>query len=983
MPATGGMPQKEASHGAAAAWRLSADFSERLQVHYSGCPLRASRVSHCSWHKVSVTISGVSMKDLSEQTRLALLASILGTATDAIVAVDEKQRILLFNRGAERVFGYRAEEVLGQSLDMLLPAESVGAHRARVAAVAAAPEGTCDRNLQWEMRGRRKDGSEFPAEASISRFTEGGRTVLTVIMRDIVQRKQRQEALRESEERYRSIVAAMSEGIVLQDASGHIIECNDAAQRILGLTRDQMMGMSSLDPHWRAIHEDGSPFAGEDHPAKITLRTGQPRTGVVMGVHKPDGMLTWISINSQPLARPGEAAPYAVVTSFTDITERWQTEQALRESEDGYRLLFENSLDGILLTAPDGRIFAANAAACRMFGRTEEEICRLGRDGLVDASDPRLVIALEERGRTGRIQQELFHLRRDGTRFAAEVSSSMFRDRQGNLRSSMIVRDITAHVRAETELHEQEALLRNILELLPVGVWILDRDGQILSGNEASLRLWAGARYVGIDQYGEYKAWWADSGKRVGPEEWGAARALTKGEVCLNEVVNIECFDGTHKTILNSAIPIRDAKGEITGAVAVNQDITERVQAYQLLERRVEERTRDLSALLEVSRDVASMLELDPLLDAILTRLGLVVEHSGVGIALFEEGKRSLKIVDYRGSGSRDRLLQISIPLDRDSGYRQVVEGQRPVIIDDIRADTPWITAVRAAWDQESLTSVGAARSWLGVPLIARGDLVGVLRLDHSEPNHFTERDARLTLAFADYAALAMSNARLYEQARRLAALEERQRLARELHDSISQTLYAIALGARTARAQLDREPRKAVQPLEYLLSLAEAAFADMRALIFELRPEALEAQGLTEAITQQVEFLRARHGVKVEAQLGDEPAVSLEIKEALHRIVQEALYNIVKHARTHEVQLSLTYLGSDLILEVGDNGIGFDPGAPLSGHMGLRSMRERAERLGGTFELQSRPGGGTHIRVQIPVSAQEADAPQNRQVRG
>jgi signal transduction histidine kinase len=141
-----------------------------------------------------------------------------------------------------------------------------------------------------------------------------------------------------------------------------------------------------------------------------------------------------------------------------------------------------------------------------------------------------------------------------------------------------------------------------------------------------------------------------------------------------------------------------------------------------------------------------------------------------------------------------------------------------------------------------------------------------------------------------------------------------------------------------------------------------------MRALIFELRPEALEAQGLVEALAQQVEVLRTRYRIKVEARFGPEPAVPSEIKQALYRVVQEALNNIIKYARASEVQLSLIHSGPGLILEVKDNGIGIDPVAPLSGHMGLRSMRERAERLGGTFELESRPGAGTYIRVQIPV---------------
>ncbi len=210
------------------------------------------------------------------------------------------------------------------------------------------------------------------------------------------------EALIESEERYRSIVTAMSEGIVMQDAQGRITACNASAERILGLTRDQMMGLTSFDPRWQATDADGAPIRGEDHPIPITLRTGEPLHDVVMGVRHADGSRVWVLVNTQPLFRPGEACPYSVVASFADITESRGAEAALRESENRFRSLFEHSIDAIVLTDPDGAILAANPAACLLLGRTEQEICAVGRAGVVDLSDPRLAPILEERATTGK-----------------------------------------------------------------------------------------------------------------------------------------------------------------------------------------------------------------------------------------------------------------------------------------------------------------------------------------------------------------------------------------------------------------------------------------------------------------------------------------------------------------------------------------------------------------------------------------------------
>jgi signal transduction histidine kinase len=240
--------------------------------------------------------------------------------------------------------------------------------------------------------------------------------------------------------------------------------------------------------------------------------------------------------------------------------------------------------------------------------------------------------------------------------------------------------------------------------------------------------------------------------------------------------------------------------------------------------------------------------------------------------------------------------------------------------------------------------------------------------MSRHEPGRYTARHATLALAVANQAAVAIENARLYQQAQALAALQERQRLARELHDSVSQALYGIALGARTARTLLDRDPARVAEPLDYVLSLAEAGLAEMRALIFELRPESLETEGLVAALAKQAAALRARHRITVDEALGDEPDAPLAVKEALYRIAQEAMTNTVKHARAGQVDLRLVQEDGGLVLEVRDDGLGFDPSGSFPGHLGLQSMRERAATQGGTLDVDSTPGRGTRIRAQIPV---------------
>ena len=163
-------------------------------------------------------------------------------------------------------------------------------------------------------------------------------------------------------------------------------------------------------------------------------------------------------------------------------------------------------------------------------------------------------------------------------------------------------------------------------------------------------------------------------------------------------------------------------------------------------------------------------------------------------------------------------------------------------------------------------------------------------------------------------------------------------------------------------------EPQQAKASLDYVIGLAEAGLAEMRALLFELRPESLEAEGLVVALTKQVAVLQSRYKLSVEADLRDEPELPMEIKHALYRIAQEALHNIVKHARASAVILRLTSHERETILEVRDDGRGFDPTKAFPGHLGLHSMRERIARVGGVFAIESTPGQGTAIRVRIPA---------------
>jgi signal transduction histidine kinase len=265
----------------------------------------------------------------------------------------------------------------------------------------------------------------------------------------------------------------------------------------------------------------------------------------------------------------------------------------------------------------------------------------------------------------------------------------------------------------------------------------------------------------------------------------------------------------------------------------------------------------------------------------------------------------------------------------------------------------------------------GHARAVLVAPLMLGGRHVGGLTLMHRVKGYYTPEHAEYVMGFAQQAAIAIENARLYEALRDKTALEERQRLARELHDSVSQALYAIALNSAAAAESLHKQDTRRVGRLvKNIRQLARAGMAEMRALIFELRAESLAEEGLVAALTKQASATEARHDLKIRTKLSQEPPVPLASKEALYRIAREALHNVVKHTGARKAELTLELDETSVVLTVRDFGRGFESTGAFPGHFGLRSMQERAKVVGGILSVESTPQVGTVIRVSLPVDA-------------
>lgn len=308
----------------------------------------------------------VVMHDITKQRQIenalrereAQLSSIFQTIPDGIIIVNQNGQIIAANSAAEQILRLTRSNITERAYND--PSWSITTVDGKLFPEEELPFVQVMRTVKpvygVEHAIAHADGTKIILSINACPLFDAEGNIINVItaISDITERKQAEVSLRESEERYRSVIAAAAEGIVLQYADGTIFTCNASAERILGLTAEQMMGRTSLDPLWSSIYEDGSPFPGEQHPSMVTLRTGEPQSNVTMGIRKPDGTLTWISINTRPLFQANETKPFAVVASFFDITERKQAEEALRKTEQRYRSVVDKVKEVIFQTDAAG-----------------------------------------------------------------------------------------------------------------------------------------------------------------------------------------------------------------------------------------------------------------------------------------------------------------------------------------------------------------------------------------------------------------------------------------------------------------------------------------------------------------------------------------------------------------------------------------------------------------------------------------------------
>ena len=367
-----------------------------------------------------------------------------------------------------------------------------------------------------------------------------------------------------------------------------------------------------------------------------------------------------------------------------------------------------------------------------------------------------------------------------------------------------------------------------------------------------------------------------------------------------------------------------------------------------------------LTAVSDAVLAVAAGLSVDEVLQRLVdsARVLAGARFAALGLPDGEGGFRR-----FLTSGMDDELIASLGPLPRQHGVLgAMLDAQSSYRTSDIHEHPEF-----RGWWPEAHPDM---RSFLGVPIVAADGVIGAFYLTEklAAPD-FSDEDDDLIGLLAAHAAIAITNARLQEQARELSVVAERNRLALDLHDAVSQKLFGLVLSAEAAGTLLDRDPAAARDQVERLQALAQDALEELRSLVFELRPLDLALDGLAGALRKHVGLVGRLEGLEIELTIENEPPADPARDLEVLRIAQEALQNAVKHSHASHVTVVLRGDGNRLLLEIADDGVGFDPAAEgiRSRRLGLTSMEERAERIGGTLEIRSAAGAGTTVRLEAP----------------
>ncbi len=393
----------------------------------------------------------------------------------------------------------------------------------------------------------------------------------------------------------------------------------------------------------------------------------------------------------------------------------------------------------------------------------------------------------------------------------------------------------------------------------------------------------------------------------------------------------------------------------VTYQSKLNQSLQEQIQEQKRSQALEQEERALTEALRDTLTTIGSTLDLDKILDHILDTVARVAPYDGANVLLVESDLvHMVRQKGYVEQGQDKEWLNRRIPLTRLASLQQLMDIGKPMAIANTASSPLWIGFPDLDWVCSNVIA----------PIRSNGKVLGFLSLDSATPGFFTQAHAERLQTFADQAAIAIQNARLLDRAKRAAVLAERNRLANELHDTISQTLWSISLITERLPNLWEANNEQGRRSLTTLHQLAQNALAEMRVLLLELHPATLTNKKLGDLIRQAAEITANRTDLNISVQIGQQDPVPPEVHLSLYRVAQESLNNIALHALATHVEIVFNSHAGRIDFSIWDDGVGFDPAKIGPGHLGISIMQDRIQNIGGTIEVDSQKGKWTSINV-------------------
>jgi PAS domain S-box-containing protein len=808
---------------------------------------------------------------------------------------------------------------------------------------------------------------------------------------DITEQKRVEAALHKSEERFRIALQNSPITVATLDRDLHYTWVYntrhgfDPAQ-VLGKRPDELIG----------------PDEARDLTGLLqrALETSTTQRNEVSGHTRGE---RWVyDVTAEPLLdTAGKVIGLTIVN--IDITERKRVEEALYQSEEKYRRLIENIDDLVCEVDAQTRYQFVNAQYEQVLGYAPEELLGHAVRELIHPDDLKQSTPsfrkLIDGGSVSRNEWRFRH--KNGAWRWFDCVAQTYEKSPGQQHVVVISRDVTERRRMEEALRQardeleirvqertQELAQSNEelrLQMAAVraaanGIVITDRQGSIqwcnpaftdMTGYAAEEVLGKNLRLLSSGQQSPdfYRRMWA---------------TILAGDAWRGELTNRR-KDGRLYVEEQTIAPVLNDRQEIAHFIAVKRDITERKQAEERLARY----NQDLLALSKAERDqrqlaetltaanlaLTQSLNLETVLETLLDYVARLVPYDSANVMLLESESRLVVRVTrgYERWSNAELVRTITFDAPASPMLNELLTTRRSCLVPDTHLEPGWQTP----------PGVEHVRSWLGVPLMAGGNVIGIYSLDKTEPGFFTAEHVRMAEMLVGQAAVAIQNAWLFEQvragrerlqslSRRLVEVQEAERhyVARELHDEAGQALTSLLFGLGQLEQQLN-DPRQADHVTE-LKHMTNEILESLHRLAMDLRPASLDHLGLVPALVQYVKALGDRYGLiaqfKTMGFAGER--LSSEVETALYRIVQEALTNVVRHAQATRADVLLERRGDHVVVVIEDNGQGFDAEIAhfaQQGHLGLVGMQERAEMLGGSLVIESTAGSGTTVVVEVP----------------